>query len=99
MNPRTCGAVRTVDVDAPTIVQNVGVSTIAKNVEAAEMSESRQFVLLYRAVARSKTKFLYHVKQKSFERRLSFERASRSNGRRCSDMRLPGVIIQGGDTD
>jgi hypothetical protein len=28
MNPRTCGAVRTVDVDAPTIAQNVGVSTI-----------------------------------------------------------------------
>jgi hypothetical protein len=28
MNPRRCGAVRTVDVDAPTIAQNVGVSTI-----------------------------------------------------------------------
>lgn len=28
MNPRRCGAVRTEDVDAPTIAQNVGVSTI-----------------------------------------------------------------------
>jgi hypothetical protein len=38
------------------------------------MSEDRQFVLLYRAVARTKTKFLFHVKQKSFERGPSFER-------------------------
>ena len=51
-----------------------------RKMSAAEMSEGRQFALLYRAVARSKTKFLFHVKQKSFERGLSFECASRSNG-------------------
>jgi len=86
-----------------------------RKMSAAEMSEARQFVLLYPAVGRGngkflfhvkqivflyqgRQKFLFHVKQKSFERRPSFERglsfecASRSNGRRGSKCALRGVV-------